>query len=187
MPSALGRIREALDELSEATDEDDALLSSLQQRGQGNAWAAPGSAHAGEEGRHQQAVAQARREHAARVRCWEEEQVRVQQKEEEEEEEGKKRREEEDPEADPFGLDSLIAAEQKGKQGRGKAAGPKPELVLPPTPPPATTAWSGAETMVMRREAVLACLRTCQTYHKNAWARTGVELLIEQCHEQRAR
>ena len=39
----------------------------------------------------------------------------------------------------------------------------------------------------MRREAVVQCLLTARGQHKHAWARTGIELLIEHCHEHRAR
>ena len=53
----------------------------------------------------------------------------------------------------------------------------QPSPASPLSPPP----------RVMRREAVVQCLLTARGQHKYAWARTGIELLIEHCHEHRAR
>ncbi len=77
-----------------------------------------------------------------------------------------------DPELDPFGIDSLL---EKPKPKPAK----KPAAVQVPI-----TACTPEQLMVMRRQALLACLETARGCYKLPWAATSIELAIENVHKQ---
>lgn len=99
-----------------------------------------------------------------------------------------------------FGLDALFAeaeAEAAGAAaGSGAAAAAAPDSDAaagqqPPgseQPPPAAAAaakpklaWDAVSCCVMKKQAWLSCIETAKTHqHKLAWARTSVEILIEE-------
>jgi hypothetical protein len=39
----------------------------------------------------------------------------------------------------------------------------------------------------MKREAVLACLTTAKSFHRQPWAKTGIELLVEHVQQNKSR
>lgn len=96
-------------------------------------------------------------------------------------------------EADPFGLDALLAkaeadaaaaeaaataaAAAKVTAAEAAAAAGAPDAPAPAKP---RLAWDAASCLVMRKQAWLSCIETAKTHqHKLAWARTGVEIFIE--------
>jgi hypothetical protein len=80
-----------------------------------------------------------------------------------------------DPELDPFGLDSLL---DKPKPKPKPAKKPAAAQVV-------STAWTPAQLMVMRRQALLECLETARGCYKLPWAATSIELAIENVHKQK--
>jgi hypothetical protein len=85
-------------------------------------------------------------------------------------------------EADPFGLDALLAGQQlqlEQAMGQQQPEQQQPEQVS--SAPHGSCQWDGPELLVMRKQALLDCLTAAKEHcHKLAWARTGVELLIEE-------
>ncbi|GBF88354.1 hypothetical protein Rsub_01066 [Raphidocelis subcapitata] len=87
-------------------------------------------------------------------------------------------------EADPFGLDELIQQDGSGGGGGGSGGGGGGgsgrggghEAPDPDAP------WTAAELSVMRRQALLDCVAAAKAMHRLAWARTGVEMLIDAAH-----
>ncbi|KAL3134781.1 hypothetical protein ABBQ32_007767 [Trebouxia sp. C0010 RCD-2024] len=73
----------------------------------------------------------------------------------------------EPPEADPFGLDALITQDKR-----------KIKLMKPST-------WSSKEILGMKREALLDCFDTMKACYGRPWARTSVDLAIEDLNEHR--
>ena len=76
---------------------------------------------------------------------------------------------------DPFALNSLFLDRPH------KHIEPKTE----PQKTVATTKvapWNSREALCMRRQALLDCIQTAQARHKLAWARVGVELLLEHAY-----
>ncbi|KAK9850114.1 hypothetical protein WJX84_008973 [Apatococcus fuscideae] len=69
-------------------------------------------------------------------------------------------------EPDPFGLDALIP-----DPARLKAEG----------------VWTTAEALCMKREALLDCLETMRERHRLPWARTSVDIAIEDAWNARAK
>ena len=200
---ALAHVREVADSLTDVEPEDDAVYSRLlaalehasgaEVGGSGRSsapWAAPGSAHADEEQRRQQHHAQQLARHEQLV-VRHAQQLRQHQLHHAVAEAAAAKLAASAPadvEADPFGLDNLLGAPLL------QTSTLIPDVPPPPPPPPtlpasqpSTSAWSAHEVACMRRAAVLECLHTSRGFHRLAWARTGVELLIERCHEQRQR
>lgn len=71
------------------------------------------------------------------------------------------------PEADPFGLNALVPEKKR-----------KIKLAKPST-------WSKEEITGMKREALLDCFDTMKACYGHAWARTSVDLAIEDLVQQR--
>eukprot|EP00798_Chlamydomonas_sp_ICE-L_P016519 gene16519-22746_t len=187
---ALAKVREEADALPDVGPDDEEVYDHLCTAAGGimsltgltlSPWTAPGSAHAGTANKvallmdqyeermeeHQQLV----RHHKKEWAKYEALQAAAVSKPKEE-----------DVELDPFGLDSLLGGPAKAGKEPPVPPPPPPE---PPVLPSSTSAWSVHEVACMKRAAVLECLHTAKTYHKHAWARTGVELLVEHCHEQK--
>ncbi|KAF8072495.1 hypothetical protein HT031_000154 [Scenedesmus sp. PABB004] len=83
-------------------------------------------------------------------------------------------------EDDPFGLGEVMAR----AEAAAEAAAPGPALGAAADAAAGGGGggplWDGATLEVMRRQALLDCLVAAKTHcHKLAWARTGVEVLIE--------
>ncbi|CAL5220662.1 g2708 [Coccomyxa viridis] len=127
----LKRIRESIEHLSDATEEDEDALLRVKERLQA-------------EGAEQPEAAEAK---AAP-------------------EEGPAA---EPNEADPFGLDQIIEKEEatKKEQDRDKA-------------------WSSRESMAMKRDALLDCLDTARDCYRHAWARTSVDIAIQDLQKNRS-
>lgn len=83
-------------------------------------------------------------------------------------------------EADPFGLDQFLEAEDKQQQQQQAASEPGPTKQPP-------LAWSPTEQLVMRKQALLDCLLAAKQQHRLAWAQTSVELLITHADQHRSK
>ncbi|EFJ48312.1 hypothetical protein VOLCADRAFT_120892 [Volvox carteri f. nagariensis] len=105
-------------------------------------------------------------------------------------------------ESDPFGLDQLLPAPKRFKA----AAPPAPPSQPQPQGLPSaagqgdghadksrtssgrgSNAWTAAQSLVMRRQALVECLITARGFHKTPWARVSVELLVEHYNKHRDR
>ncbi|KAK9818350.1 hypothetical protein WJX72_011096 [[Myrmecia] bisecta] len=73
----------------------------------------------------------------------------------------------EEAEADPFGLEALIAPKPKAKKS--------------------SVLWSSREILSMKRDALLDCVDTMKACYRQAWARTSVDMAIEDIWNHRAR
>lgn len=93
-------------------------------------------------------------------------------------------------EADPFGLNAFIAkaeadaaaeAAAAADAAAAAAAAEAAEAEAPVVPAKPKLAWDAASCLVMRKHAWLSCIETAKTHqHKLAWARTSIEILIEE-------
>jgi hypothetical protein len=89
-------------------------------------------------------------------------------------------------EADPFGLDAFLA-QAAAEDEAAAAVGPSgsnpeeaPAAAEAAAPPKPRLLWDPVSCLVMRKQALLSCIDTAKSHqHKLAWARTSVELLIE--------
>jgi hypothetical protein len=84
-------------------------------------------------------------------------------------------------EADPFGLDAFLAqAATEDEAAAGPSNSNPKETAAAAAPPKPRLVWDPVSCLVMRKQALLSCVDTAKTHqHKLAWARTSVELLIE--------
>ncbi|GAX83460.1 hypothetical protein CEUSTIGMA_g10885.t1 [Chlamydomonas eustigma] len=192
---ALSHIREAIDELPECMQEDEVIHQRLCQNG--NAWTSSGSAHAEAHHHAELRHKQLKEEYAAAMHKWQQEQQRLDEEEELAQQQQQEKQEHQDMfvgskeelvEADPFGLDSLLAEPVKPAAAapRRRRPAPVPPPDLPPAPP-SSSAWDAGEVCCMKREAVLACLHTAKGFHRHPWAKTGIELLVEHIHKNKDR
>ncbi|KXZ44559.1 hypothetical protein GPECTOR_65g177 [Gonium pectorale] len=69
---------------------------------------------------------------------------------------------------------------REGRWGRGPGAGAAGGAAV-------GSVWTAAQTLVMRRQALIECLITSRGFHKTPWARTSVELLVEHFARHRDR
>lgn len=173
---ALTGFKAMVDALPEAGEEDEEALEQLQDPEVG---AAAAAAEAARQAAARQAAAEAE---ARRRQQEEEERAARRQRQEEEEREARRRQQQE---LDPFGLDSLLEAPAPR---RPKAPPSAPALAPAPLPPlPPSNAWTPAQALVMRRQALIECLITTQSLYKLPWARTSVELAVEHYVQRRDR
>ncbi|KAK9799798.1 hypothetical protein WJX73_010639 [Symbiochloris irregularis] len=73
---------------------------------------------------------------------------------------------EEPVEADPFGLDAIIAKPKRKERSQ---------------------TWSEAESSAMKRQALMDCLEAAKGQYHNAWACTAVDLAIEEAYKHKNR
>ncbi|CAK0783416.1 hypothetical protein CVIRNUC_006615 [Coccomyxa viridis] len=71
-------------------------------------------------------------------------------------------------EADPFGLDQIMQKQDASKKQEDK-----------------DRAWSSRESAAMKRDALLDCLDTARECYRHAWARTSVDIAIQELHSNR--